>query len=368
MNIYWIIAVLTLLLHKILPCDNKQTYLFNLIIAFLPLFIYASIRVDYGNDYSAYEMFFNTFHKSQDFIPDKDAHAEIGFQYLCYIMPSYRSILILNSFILVASFIVFIYKNIQPQYAWLAIFLIFLMPEKNIFGSLVGIRSGLVVTSFILTFSFIQERKFISFIITSLILSTIHTSAIFYLPLAYAVARNAAISGKEVYIWIGISIVLMLTSMSSLVNLLLPIFSSVANRYEESLMEMSSGSRGLINYGANLVMMFAFLFFAYKRSFELTPKQRSLLRMAALYCIAGCLGAISGRMTYYYAIFYIGGIIIMYSKRWKYPTLKVIMMVFVIMIAIYSTFIVWMGADWWNHGTYHSLFDSVVLKPYISKL
>lgn len=360
MNVYWIVAFLTLLLHKILPCNSKKAYLFNLIISFLPLFIYASIRVDYGNDYSAYEMFFNMFHNQHDFIPDKDAHAEIGFQYICYIMPSYRSILILNSFILVLAFIVFLYKNIQPQYAWLAIFLIFLMPEKNIFGSLVGIRNGLVVTLFILTFSFIQEKKFIPLIITALILSTIHTSAIFYLPLAYFIARNTIISGKEVCIWIGIGIILILTSMSSLVNLLLPIFSSVANRYEEALMEMSGGSRGILNYGVNLVMISVFMFFAYKRSFELTSKQRSLLRMAALYCMASCLGAISGRMTYYYAIFYIGGIVTMYSKDWKYPILKVVMLIFVIMIALYSTFVVWMGADWWNHETYHSLLDSVL--------
>ena len=58
------------------------------------------------------------------------------------------------------------------------------------------------------------------------------------------------------------------------------------------------------NYFANFIMMIAFLIFGYKNNDELEPEQKSLIRMAALYCIAGCLGGISGRMTYYFAVYY----------------------------------------------------------------
>ena len=355
MKAYWFVAILTLLLHKFIPCRNNSDYLRNLIIAFIPLFIYGAIRVDYGRDYPAYEMFFNMFHSSTNFIADGDAHAEIGYQFLCHIMPSYRSILVLNAFLLVAAFIVFIYRNIPYRYAWLAIILIFLMPEKNIFGSLVGIRNGLVVTTFIMAFSFVQERKPVSLAITALVLSTIHTSAIVYLPLAYIVSRDTIVSRKELCIWVATGIVLMAVSMSALVNLLMPIFSVVAGRYEEQLMDMQDGSRGLLNYGANFVMMFTFIYFVYKKSGELLPQQRSLLRMAALYCISGCLGSLSGRMTYFYAIYYIGGVVLLYSLGRKNDILKYVLLVFVILVSSYATFVVWMGEEWWNHGTYHSL-------------
>lgn len=354
---YWLVAFLTLLLHKILPCYNKTEYLRNLIIAFSPLFVYGAIRVNYGQDYPAYEIMFDIFHDFNGFSADVDAHAEIGYQLLCYIMPSYRSILVVNALLLAAAFVTFIYKNVPSRYAWLAIVLIYLMPEKNAFGSLVGIRNGLVVTSFILVFSFVQERKPIHLIITALLLSTIHTSAIAYLPLAYVVSRNTSVTKKEVYIWLVAGVVLMVASMSTLVNLLLPIFSVIANRYEDMLAEMHDESRGLLNYSANIVMMFAFIYFAYRRNDELLPAQKSLLRMAALYCVSGCLGAISGRMTYYYAIYYIGGIVLMYSYRWKQNVLRVAMIMFVILIACYATFVVWMGSQWWNHDVYHSLLD-----------
>lgn len=359
MKAYWLIAFTTLLLHKIMPIRTNADYLRNLIIAFIPFFIYGAIRVNYGNDYSAYELYFDMFHGSTVFIPDHEAHAEIGYQFLCHIMPNYRSILVLNAFLLAAAFVVVIYKNVPSKYAWLAIFLLFLMPEKNVFGSLVGIRNGLVVSIFMLTFIFVQQRKPIHIFITALLLSTIHTSAIVYLPLAYVISRNTPISKKEVYIWLVSGIILMLMSMSTLINILMPIFSIVAGRYEEMLMEMEDTSRGLLNYSANLVMMFSFIYFAYKHSDKLLPEQRSLLRMAALYCVSGCLGGISGRMTYYYAMYYIAGVVLMLSFRWRYDVLRVIMLLFVIVIAYYATFVVWMGSPYFVHDVYHSLIGDL---------
>ena len=356
MYIYWIIGILAIFLNRVLSYNTRKEYAINLIISFIPFFIYGAIRVDYGADYPAYEMFFNIFHNASSFVPDKEHHAEIGYQFLCYIMPSFRSILVLNSFLLAAAFVVFIYKNIPSNYAWLAIFLIFLMPEKNIFGSLVGIRNGLVVSSFLITFTFVQQRKPILLVLTAMVLSTIHTSAIAYLPLAYLVARDTNITKKELYIWGGFGIVLMIASMSTLINFLLPIFQIIASRYEEALLDLQDGSRGMLNYFANFIMMIAFLIFGYKNNDELEPEQKSLIRMAALYCIAGCLGGISGRMTYYFAVYYIGGIVLMFSSNWQNKTLRYVFLGFVVLIACYATFYVWMGAEWWNHGTYHSLW------------
>lgn len=357
MNIYWFVAVLTLFLHKLLPCKTDKEYLYNLIISFIPLFIYAAIRVNYGNDYPAYEFFFDTFHVSGDFIPDRDSHSEVGYQFLCYIMPSFRSILVLNGFILALAMAYFIYKNIPSQYAWLAICLLFLMPEKNIFGSLVGMRNGFVVTSFLLTYIFVQQRKYYIVLPIAFILSTIHTSAIAYIPLAYLVARNTPVTIKEIYIWIGTGIVMLLISTTALARFMMPFVSLISDNYEEQLMEMNDVSRGIINYAANMIMMASFLYFAYIRDADLSPYQKSLLRMAALYCVSGCLGSLSGRMTYYFAMYYIGGVVTMYSFPYKNKDLKNIMLAFVTLIACYATFYVWMGAPWWNHSVYHSLLD-----------
>lgn len=359
MNAYWLVALLTMLLNKVLPSDNQKNYIWNLIVSFIPLFIYGAIRVDYGNDYSAYEHFFDIFHSVGAFVGDNDAHAEVGYQYLCYIMPSYRSILVLSAFLLSASYIYFIYRNIAPKYAWLVILLLFLMPEKNVFGSLVGIRNGLVVSSFLLTYTFVQERRYYIILPVAFLLSLIHTSALTYIPLAYLVARNSPVTRKEVYIWIAAGILLMLLSTSSIVGAMMPVITVVAGRYEEALADMNETSRGLLNYGANLIMMFAFLWFAFKQNNNLTPSQKSIFRMGALYCVSGCLGVISGRMTCYFALFYVASIVLMYSNLDFKPQIKRSLLVFVILIACYATFYVWMGSPWWNHAVYHSLLGDM---------
>lgn len=356
---YWLVALLTLLLNRVLPSNTQKNFIWNLIISFIPLFIYGAIRVDYGNDYSAYEYFFDIYHGIGAFVGDSDAHAEVGYQYLCYIMPSYRSILVLSSFLLSASYIYFIYKNVEPQYAWLVILLIFLMPDKNVFGSLVGIRNGLVVSSFLLTYTFIQERKFYIILPIAFLLSLIHTSALTYIPLAYLIARDSPITQKEVYIWIGSVIVIMLLSTSSIVLAMMPVISVVAGRYEETLADMNDTSRGLLNYGANLVMMVSFLWFAFKQNYSLTPSQKSIFRMGALYCFSGCLGVISGRMTYFFALFYVVSVVLMFSHLEYKPQIRRLLLVFVIMIACYATFYVWMGSPWWSHAVYHSLLGDM---------
>jgi hypothetical protein len=357
MNVYWLVAILTLVLNRILPCRTDKAYLINLLISFLPLFIYAAIRVDYGNDYPAYEQYFELFHTGHYFSSDVTHHAEIGYQYLNYILPSYRAVLILSASMLFCSLVFFLYKNVPSKYTFVAILLIFMMPEKNIFGILVGIRNGLVVSAFLLTFTFIQERRIIATLVTAYLLSLIHTSAIAYVPFAYIIARNTPITRKELYIWIVAAIVLGISSMSSIIDLIVPFFTLFADRYEQALQNLADGySRGLLNLFANLVMMIAFLSFGYYHRNELSTKQNALLRMAALYCISGMLGAISGRMTIFYGVSYACGIALMCSFRWKYQELKYILLIFSILINIYAI-CVWQSAVWWNHGTYYSIFD-----------
>lgn len=359
MNVYWFVAIITLLINRLLPSNTEKEYLRNLILSFIPLFIYGAIRVDYGNDYPVYELYFDIFHSSGDFIPDYEAHSEIGYQYLCYIMPSFRSLLVLNSFILALSFIVFMYNNIPSNYAWLVIVLLFLMPEKNIFGSLVGMRNGFVVTTFLLTFSFVQQRRYYIVLPIAVVLSTIHTSALAYIPLAYLLARDIPLSKKEFYLWIIGAVVLMVFSTSTLVNFMMPVISSMSDNYERQLMDLNDASRGILNYSANIILMISFLYYAYYRREKLSSQQNSLIRMAAFYCVSGCLGPLSGRMTYYFAMYYIGGVVMIYSDEWINKTLKVLLLVLVILIACYATFYVWMGSSWWNHSVYHSIFDVI---------
>ena len=164
MKAYYLVFFIALMVSLFYQAKTDKQWRRKLFWTFLPLFVYAAIRVDYGNDYSSYKDLFDTIHSSASFTIDRDMHAEVGYQLLNMIMPSYRSILVLNAFLLSLSLGVFCYHNVPQKYLWLAIVLIFLNPEKNIFGNLVGIRNGLVVTSFLIGFVWLQNGNAMEYI------------------------------------------------------------------------------------------------------------------------------------------------------------------------------------------------------------
>ena len=170
MKVYYLLFFITLSLSILLDANSEKQWRWKLFFVFLPLFVYGAIRVDYGNDYSAYEELFNYIHSDQSFQLDSSLHAEVGYQFLNVIMPSFRCILVLNAFLLSLALGVFCYQVVPRRYLWLFIILLFLNPEKNIFGQLVALRNGLVVTSFLLCFPLLYKRRIIPFAVLTVIL------------------------------------------------------------------------------------------------------------------------------------------------------------------------------------------------------
>lgn len=313
MKVYFIVFFLALMMSVVLPAKTDKQWRWKLFFTFLPLFLFAAIRVDFGNDYSAYEFLFDEIHGISKFMYNEKLHGEIGYQYLCYIMPSYRSILILNAFILCFALAVFIYINIPKKYLWLAILLIFLNAEKNIYGNLVGIRNGLVVTGFILGIGLIQNRKIILFGLLTALLSTFHTSALLFMPLAYLVGRTTKITRTEVLIWIGVVVVLLVFSVSGLMNLIAPFISQYFDRYEYYLEDMEA-HRGILLTGASLVLIVLIFILYDKEKNILTGKQNSLIRLGLLYVVSAFLGSLAVRANYFYDMFFIGTVVVLLAN------------------------------------------------------
>ncbi len=353
MKAYYLVFFLTLMFSLFIEAKTDKQWRWKLFWTFLPLFIYAAIRVDYGNDYISYSDFFDTFHNSSYF--DTDSHAELGYQLLNKIMPSFRSILVLNAFLLSLAFGVFCYHNIPRQYLWLAVILIFLNPEKNIFGNLVGIRNGLVVTSFLLGYVFIQKRQIIPFIILTIGLMTIHTSAVFFLPIAYLVGYNKPFSQKEIYLWSALIFGLFFFSLTTIADYLGVILQDeLVERYEEYLVDVEFRRGALITI-VNSISVVLFLKYFLNRGHSLSPENNSLLRLGILYSVMFFLGSFSTRASYFYDLFYIGSVVLVYSDKRASQNLRIAVVALAIVTSLYSMFYVWMGSQWWNHGVYHSL-------------
>lgn len=356
MSVFYLVFFLTMLLAVLLPARTDGEWRWKLFITFLPLFLFAALRVDFGNDYSSYEMFFNEAHLTEHFEYDENLRAEIGYQLLCYIMPSYRSVLVLNAFILCLALAVFIHRNIPRKYFWLAVLLIFLNPEKNIYGNLVGIRNGLVVTGFMLGSVFIQRRKIISFAILTALLSTFHTAALLFMPLAYLVGRNTVISKKEMMVWAAVIALLLSFSVTGLIDLASPVISEYFDRYETYIEEMTP-HRGILLTASSLLLVVIIFILYHDKADTMTPERNSLVRLGLLFAVSAFLGSLAMRANYFFDMFFIGTVVVLYSETVR-KVLGLVLVLLAIAMSLYS-FWLWQTSVWVAGNPLYSVYTSI---------
>ena len=358
MKAYYLVFIITFLLSIVLEAKTNKQYKWKLFFTFVPLFIYAAIRVDYGNDYPIYQAFFDEVHGKGLFVLDSDLHSEVGYQLFNQLMPSFRSILVLNAFMLSLALGLFCYNNIDPKSLWLAILLIFLNPEKNIFGSLVGIRTGLVITSFLIGSVLVQKRKLIPFAILVIGLSFIHKSAVLFLPIAYVVGINNRFTKKEVFMWAALIVLLLGLSMTTLFNY---VSSAIDNDYLERYeyyLEEASIHRGYLSVVTNLIFVVSFIVYLIRRSESLTASENSFMRVGILFAVMSFLGSLSMRSSYFYDMFFIASVVKVTTDKHENRILRIGLYAVSVIVSAYSMFHVWMGAGSWNHAIYHSLLGS----------
>jgi transmembrane protein EpsG len=357
MKAYYLVFVLSFIIQWILPSATDKQYRWKLFFTFLPLFVFGAIRVDFGLDYPAYERIYDEMHGYEEFHLDSTMHAEVGYQWLNRILPSFRSLLVLNAFLLSFALGFFCYHNIPKQYLFLALILIYLNPEKNIYGSLVGIRNGLVVTSFLIGFVLVQKRKILLVSLLILLLSTIHKSSVLFLPVAYIVARNKPITRVEVVGWIVGFVILTALGTSGIVDIVDVIISNeYLDRYEGYLAKGSVN--GILMVSSSLVLLLVFVVFLFYNRNWLSESDNSIIRMGLLYLVSSVMGTLAGRASYFYDMFFIASVIKIVADTKIAMYLRIVLFLFVIAICYYSMFVVWMGSEWWNHATYYSLIGS----------
>lgn len=356
MPVYYSLFFLTLLLSIILPSKTDKQWKRKLFWTFVPLFLFGALRVDFGNDYDSYEEIYFEFHRNIPFVYDERAHAEIGFQLLCYVLPSYRAVLVLNSLLLCLGLSVFIYRNVPRKLLWLAILLLFLNVEKNIYGSLVGTRTGYAVAVFLLGSIYIQQRKLFAFILVTLLSISFHSASLFFMPLAYLIGRNKEINKKEIILWILIIISAVLISFTRFKSLVEPF---LIDRYESytNYLEVEAHRGWLLTVAGLSLFYFSFVvFWTNKQLFE--KKQNSIIRVGLLYITTTLLGSMAFRVGYFLDMFFIGAIVNLVHSSTKSRNMSYMLCSLAILMSIYS-FILWRSANYGNirYDVYHSIIE-----------
>lgn len=319
MKVYFYVFLVTLLI-QLFPVKSQKGYCIRSLVTFLPLFLFGALRVDFGLDYQGYLDEYNLIHSYTDF-ESVSEHTEIGYIILNRIIPSWRLLLIITSALTSFAYARIFYKCIPTRYTWLAICLLFLAGDKTIFFMFSGIRNAIAISLMILFFELISKRKYILFLLITLLSTLFHTSAIVALPLAYLLAFNKKMTDKEGYVWISIMILLQVIPFESITNQVSQLTNSYLDRYSSyaSTAEELGDTRTVLIRFVTAILTMGFVKFM--KSTELNENDNSLCRLALLYSMAGLLGALNFRFNQYYCTFFILGCVTLISK-WKIKKLN----------------------------------------------
>ena len=352
--------LLTLVLYLVQSSRTDEEHLRRCIITFIPFFIYAAIRVNFGMDYSSYEEFFD--HVKDTTISHYDSdkeHMEIGFALFTMLLPSFRVQIILTSLLVTCAYITLFYRYIPPKYGWLGIVLLFLTGNNSIFFDLVAMRNGMVVAILFLSMPLIEKRNWKLFVIPTVIAWTIHSSAALYFPLAYILSSSKEITKKRILLWVGIMGLFTLVSSSAIANLIAPYVGLADDSYNEMITEIASKSSG-VGFVAALfavVLVSLLLYIQYADKEKYSPKDNMMISLALLFSISYLLGALNMRTSQYFVLSFVAAVPIIASTV-SDKSFKVLLIALSLVYTFYSFYVVWvLNNPYFVFQNYHSIFD-----------
>lgn len=358
MFVYFIVYLITIVLCNTNYQESKSGYLKHLIIAFIPLFLFSSLMVGY-RDEESYIPIYNAIHAMPTFIPDMEAHSEVGFQFLCYIMPSLRLLQIFDALLMCSAFVVFFYNNVPSNRLKLAFTLLFLSGNYSIYFIICSMRNGIAISLLLLGFSLLQNRKIIFFILLTLLASLFHTTALFAFPLAFIVGRSSEFTLKELFVWLGCWLFFIVTSTTGIMSRLTPFINEYFDRYNSVVEEMMNTGDTFhpLAYLGSLISLL-FLGYCINANKSLSEKQLSLLRAAMLFPMASVMAGLNMRMNQYYVLIFIAAVTqiagMTQNLKWKKE------FSFYAIAYIGYSFYLWTQGTWFCYWQYHSVLEKML--------
>jgi hypothetical protein len=326
------------------------------VLSLILLFIFGAIRVDFGRDYPAYENIFNEV-KHYSFLSEYyDAHSEIGYLLLNKILPSYRFLIVLlTAFTCITYY--YLFKNYIPRkYYWVGFLLMAIFGQMMVFFQFSGLRNAITINIMALSIPFIIKRKIFLFSLLVLLAYFFHTSAVFFMPLAYFIATPTKFRKKELISWSVIFLFLLLFSYSALIDFLASFIENYFGRYNSYIDTVNEATHKstFILFGFVFVMFIMTLIILYKEN--LPPADNVIMKLSMLFLLAFLLGALNFRMSQYFAPYFLISATIVLN-RVQHPLLKFGYISAVIVYMLYAFFVVYMGIPEFPYKEIHTIFD-----------
>lgn len=153
-----------------------------------------------------------------------------------------------------------------------------------------GIRQSLAIAITVIAFEFITRKKPIGFIITTILASTIHKSAIVFL-IAYPLYHKLRLTPKRLLVVASILVVGLFFLKPIVISVTSLIFGG------EKYMNMLEDSTPSYNL---MLLLIGFLFFTYLSRDERLQPIRAMLLMAVVFQSLGILSSSASRMAFYF--------------------------------------------------------------------
>ena len=349
MYIYWSLFLIVMLV-QLLPVKSQKQYTERLFLSLFPLFLYGAFRVNFGLDYETYETYFDTI---QIYGEESDDRMEIGYMYLNKILPSFRSLLIIQSFLLCVTYYYLFKWYVPYHYSWLGFLLLFLNGPMTIFFMLSGIRNGIAISILILSTRFIHQQKVFPFTIIAFIASLFHNSIIFVAPIAYFIANGNTFTNKSIKFWLLAMLIIAITSSTILLEYMGVFIMTKFDRYSEyiEIANEQKSSVGLLisvfSIGASI------LFLSILKDKQLTAKEMMIAKFTLFFYLTFLLGPLNIRMSHYFCSFFVVGSLIIIHKE-AYKVLKHAYF-FLIFAYIIFSLILWFQSPYFSYDTYESV-------------
>lgn len=346
---YWLLSI-SIIVILIFPIKSKGEYSVRLILSLLLLFIYGAFRVNYGPDYTVYENFFDGV---KNYGHAFNERMELGYFYLNKILPTFRSLLIIQTLLLCTAYY-FLFKWYVPaKWAWLGFFLLFLNGQFTVIFMLSAVRNGMAISIFILSTYYIYKKKIIPFSLLIFIAFLLHTSVIIYAPIAYIIANGKTITKRSIKVWLTIMIIIGVSSSTIILDYVGVFTAKYFDRYityYETIKETGQ-STGLIATLFSFTLSGMLLF--YFKDKKLKPEENMIVKFAMLFFLSYLMGSLNMRMTHFFAPFFmLVSLMFLYirgNKLYRYVYL------FVVFIYLYYSMKIWIASPYFTHDTYHSI-------------
>lgn len=350
MTSYLFIFLITLILSLFARGKENFTYVKVLIIVFLPLFLYGALRTE-CMDMDVYEASYESMYGNK-FYQSVNERYEIGYSFLNYIVPSFKILLAIQTLVYVSSCIFICKRYLNSKYLWVFIALFFLSGEKTVYF-FTAMRNTIAVAIFIFSIPLIEKRKVFYFLGFVVLASLFHTSALFFMPLAYMVGRNTTMKKWECLIWCGVMAFLLVMPVSLFVDQVSVLI--IGNDFEKYAAYLETVHENGVMAKVSSVFLSGMILYDIK----INPIDKTHLflgRISLLFTYFPLVGSLNMRATYYYCIFILLYAVYALSKGHRY-NYRVVFAIVLGIYAAYAFFVVDGSSPYSGLSTYKSLID-----------